>query len=311
MKKYNLTYQQPQEERLDKFLSSLSLFNRNIAQDLIRKGEVLVNGEKQLKPSFKLKENDKIEFEYDEALNQQKINLEPWENSNIINVIKDSKDYLILNKPSGLIVHPAKVNDKQTLANALVHEFNSLDTTLVNRPGIVHRLDKDTSGVIIISKSQEFTSKIQTQFKEREVKKVYVSFIEGQLNYKSGLINAPIGKNFKNIKKLRVDGDQAKEAQTKFKVLKIYEKYTLVAFFPLTGRTHQLRVHAKYIGHPIVNDPIYSENQIQSYDGFGQFLHAYKISFNDSNNNEVSYTADLPKQFYEFEPSIDEILKEL
>ncbi len=310
MKKYNLIYEKIEGERLDKFISGLSSINRNLAKELILDGKVFVNEIKQIKPSFILNLNDKIEFSYEEN-DSKKINLEPWENSNIIKIVKDSKDYLILNKPSGIVVHPAKAHETQTLANALVHEFNNLDTTLVNRPGIVHRLDKDTSGIIIISKNQEFTNKIQEQFKERKVKKIYIAFIEGKLNYKTGLIDAPIGKNFKNIKKLKINGDQAKEAKTQFKVLKMYDKYTLIAFYPLTGRTHQLRVHAKYIGHSILNDPIYSSNQLDGFENFGQFLHAYQISFNDLENNNVSYKSKPVKEFYEIEPNLDEILKEL
>ncbi len=310
MKKYNLIYEKIEGERLDKFVSSLSSINRNLAKELIRDGKVFVNEIKQLKPSFILNLNDKIELSFEED-NSKKINLEPWENSNIIKIVKDSKDYLILNKPSGVVVHPAKAHETKTLANALVHEFNNLDTTLVNRPGIVHRLDKDTSGIIIISKNQEFTNKIQQQFKERTVKKIYIAFIEGQLNYKTGLIDAPIGKNFKNIKKLKINGDQAKEAKTQFKVLKIYDKYTLIAFYPSTGRTHQLRVHAKYIGHSILNDPIYSNNQLDGFENFGQFLHAYQISFSDLENNNVSYKSKPVKEFYEIEPNLDEILNEL
>ena len=312
MKTHKIIFNQDQSERLDKFLTGLGLFKRSYIQQLISQNLISVNKKNVIKNGFKLKNGDLIVIDESSYVSNSKINLIPWEKSNIIKVIKESEDYLILNKPTGVVVHPGINNWEKTLANALVAEYKDLDILIENRPGIVHRLDKDTSGVIIISKNAKFTDFIQKQFQQKTIKKVYIAFLKGRLSYSNGIIDAPVGKNLNNVKKLVIDGNNAKDAITKFKVLKRYDDFSLVAFYPQTGRTHQLRVHADYIKNPVLNDPIYnSDFNEDPSNTFGQYLHAYKISFKDFEGNEKTFKSDIPKEFYQMEPNLDKILSEM
>jgi len=172
-------------------------------------------------------------------------------------------------------------------------ELSEVDET---RPGIVHRIDKNTSGLLIVSKNNEFHTFIQKQFENRTVDKEYVALVNGNLDHSNGMIDAPIGRDENNRLLMTVTAKNSKKALTTFSVRERFEAADLVDFKILTGRTHQIRVHAKYIGNPIINDPEYSTT-LDEYKGFGQFLHSQKITFNNMEGEEVTYEAPLPKEF--------------
>ncbi len=304
---------QKEQIRIDKFLS-IYFSDKNITRGLIQKyikdGSIKVNNKVITKNSYLLKFNDVLNINVDDDFLTKKLTLVPWDNEKIIDIIEETKDFVIINKPIQIIMHPAHGNWDKTLANILISKFSELDLNLINRPGIVHRLDKDTTGVLIISKNSNFTTNIQKQFQERTIKKTYVAFVEGKVDVLNGTIIAPIGNDPKNFRKMEIDGINSKEATTEFRLIKAYEKYSLVAFFPKTGRTHQIRLHAKFIGHPILNDELYGE-VIETKKEFGQYLHAYKISFTNIEGSREEFKANFPEEFYEIEPNIDKLMQKI
>ncbi len=302
-----LVYEFDQTMRLDLFLlekfplRSRSFFHKLVSNKCIKVDGVIVN-----KAGFLLKKGMKINLDEKLFFEIEKEKIIPWEKSNIIKVINETNNYIIIDKPSGISVHPGVGNYTKTLANALVAEFNQLDVSLENRPGIVHRLDKDTSGIMIVSKNEMFTRHIQTQFQTRTIKKSYLAFVDGHSKAASGIIKAPIGKSRKNILEMTIDGLNSKLAETEFDLLMTYSKYSLIEFKPKTGRTHQIRAHAKFIGNPISNDPIYGKIVSNQWSNFGQFLHAYRIDFIDLDGSKKSFVCPPPKEFILFE---EELLK--
>ncbi len=220
------------------------------------------------------------------------VELISWTNSGLLDIVKETEDYLIINKPSGLSVHPGAGNANKTLVNVLIAEVKNLSIDNL-RPGIVHRLDKNTSGLMIIAKNNKFHGEILKQFKDRHVEKLYVGITVGNNKNTKGMIDAPIGRNVNNRKTMEITTTNSKEALTIFNVVERFKGFDLTEFRILTGRTHQIRIHSKYVGHPLLGDPTYG-NPIDKH---GQYLHSKSIVFTDLSGNKVSVEIDIPDYF--------------
>lgn len=286
-------------ERLDKYLSEKLDKSRSLISKMIDQGCILVNGEKP-KASYKIKEKDKIEIvkEY-----YEEIDLTPEELP--LDIVFEDENVLVINKPSGLVVHPGSGNFSHTLVNGLLYHTNLSEGSTTERPGIVHRIDKDTSGLMLVAKNNEAHQILTEDFKNKRVERKYIALVKGILKNNSIVIDAPIGRDEKNRKKMAVTATNSKRAVTHVKLLKRYEHYTLIECKLETGRTHQIRVHMAYIGYPLFNDPVYGTEKIK---GFGQFLHSSEITFTEPITKEkLSFSCPLPKEFQEF---LDELEKE-
>lgn len=282
------------EDRLDKYLLDKIEVSRSKLQKMINNGNVLVNGNK-VKNSYVVKIDDEITI--DENY-QEKIDILP---ENIpLDIVYEDDDLLVVNKKSGMVVHPAPGNYSGTLVNALMYHCNSLSTVNTEvRPGIVHRIDADTSGLLLVAKNDETHIALAEQIKEHTVTRKYVALVWGVINEDTATIDAPIGRDKNNRKKMRVTADNSKDAITNIKVLERYEKATLIECSLETGRTHQIRVHMDYIGHPIVNDPVYGHNKLIDND-FGQMLHAKTIGFIHPRTKEyMEFNSEVPPKFIE------------
>ena len=215
----------------------------------------------------------------------------------LINIVYEDDDLLVINKKSGMVVHPGNGNTSGTLVNALMHYTKNLSNKEAFRPGIVHRIDKDTSGLMLVAKNDKAHDILAEGFKNKTIKREYIALVCGVIGEDSGVIDAPIGRDAKDRKKMCVTSENSKKAVTHFKVLKRYEHYTLLRLILDTGRTHQIRVHMKYIGHPVYNDPVYGK----SYNDFGQFLHSASIDFEQPTTHEhLHFECDVPKEFQDF-----------
>jgi len=278
--------------RLDKYLSNCTSFSREIITKMINEQKVKVNGALK-KGSYKVKINDEIEYDekysVDVPIVAQDIPLE---------IIYEDSDLIIINKPSGMVVHPANAHYTNTLVNALMYYTNKLsDINGKERAGIVHRLDKDTSGLLIVAKNNKAHKALETAFKERKVEKEYIALLNGDLPYQRVNIDAPIKRDNKKYD-IMIVSDGGKKALTDIEVIERYDNYTLVKINIKTGRTHQIRVHMKYIGFPIYNDPVYSFGKCTS---FGQFLHASKLVFNHPvTNKKMEFKSEMPKEMKEY-----------
>ena len=286
-------------ERLDSYLASSLDISRSKIQKLIKQEKILVNG-KSVNSSYVVKENDYI------VVNDEldfTINIDP-ENIPIDVIYED--DYLaVINKKSGMVVHPAPGNYTGTLVNALLYRFN-LGSTNNIRPGIVHRIDKDTTGLLVVAKDDKTLELLSDMLKKKEIKRTYWAIVDGIIPHATGTIDAPIGRDINNREKMAVTDINSKDAITHFKVLKRFKNVnqTLIECNLETGRTHQIRVHMAYIGYPIYNDPVYGKNKNTT--AFGQFLHSKKISFIHPITKEpIEKEVDLPKEFKEYLEEID------
>ena len=273
--------------------------SRTMIKKLIESNNILVN-DKSEKVSYKVQANDNISIDVPEAketkLKAQEIPLD---------IIYEDSDIIVVNKPKGMVVHPANGNPDGTLVNAILsickNSLSGIGGEL--RPGIVHRLDKDTSGLIIVAKNDKAHINMSEQIKERNVKKTYIALVRGVIKENEATINMPIGRSTKDRKKMAVTKN-GKQAITHFKVLKRYSKYTLLEIKIETGRTHQIRVHMAEIGYPVVGDAVYSNGK-NEFGIEGQMLHAYKLEFmHPITNKHMELTAPLPQYF-------EEILKKL
>lgn len=281
--------------RLDSYLATKLDISRSKIQKLIKDERILVN-KKTVSASYKVMENDVIsvndELDFSIDIKGEDIPLD---------IVYENDDLLVINKPSGMVVHPAPGNYAGTLVNALVGKFNLSNNDI--RPGIVHRLDKDTSGLMLVAKNDWAHDKLSEMIKNKDVKRTYLALVEGVINHETGTIDAPIGRSLDNREKMAVTEINSKDSVTHFRVLKRYEKYTLIECQLETGRTHQIRVHMAYIGHPVVNDPVYGKKVDNN--NFGQLLHSRKISFNNPRDGkELIFEVDAPQEFYD-------IMKEL
>ena len=279
--------------RIDKYLMDNTDYSRSKIQKLISEGCILVN-DKVVKASYNVHFNDLIiinDYEENSDIVPENIHLD---------IIYEDDYLLVINKPSGMVVHPAPGNYTGTLVNALMYHCNSLST--VNgtiRPGIVHRIDADTSGLLLVAKNDMVHNDLAEQISKKSVVRKYVCLVHGVIEEDSATIDAPIGRDAHDRKKMCVTGDNSKEAVTHIRVLERYRKATLIECVLETGRTHQIRVHMNYINHPVVNDPVYGYNKLDDKD-FGQMLHAKEIGFVHPVTKEfMDFKVDPPKKFYE------------
>lgn len=279
-------------ERLDKFIADNSDISRSYAAKLCEDGFVLC-GEKQLLKKYKILGTEEITINVPEP---EELSIEP---ENIpLNIVYEDSDVIVVNKPQGLCVQPAPGNESGTLVNGLVYhcgdELSAINGVI--RPGIVHRIDKDTSGLLIVAKNNEAHLKLSEQLKERKAMRKYVALVNGNIKEDSGTINKPIGRNPSDRKKMAVVFD-GREAVTHFNVLERFGQYTLVECILETGRTHQIRVHMASIGHSIVGDPLYGIKK-EKFNLNGQLLHAKTIGFVHPRTGEMmEFTSDIPEYF--------------
>ena len=279
------------EERIDKYLAEELGISRSTVKKMIDEGFVLVNG-KEVKASLILSEADEL-FVKDGFIKETSFEAEDIP----INIVYEDDDLLVINKKSGMVVHPGNGNTSGTLVNALMHYTKNLSNKEAFRPGIVHRIDKDTSGLMLVAKNDKAHDILAEGFKNKTIKREYIALVCGVIGEDSGVIDAPIGRDAKDRKKMCVTSENSKNAVTHFKVLKRYEDYTLLRLILDTGRTHQIRVHMKYIGHPVYNDPVYGK----AYNDFGQFLHSASIDFEQPTTHEhLHFECDVPKEFQDF-----------
>lgn len=292
MKEY-IVSQEEKGKRLDTYIPSVDTdITRTSAQRLIEDGNILVNG-KNAKVSYKIQENDKISVEIPEP---KQIELKA---QNIpIEIIYEDSDIIVVNKPKGMVVHPANGNPDGTLVNAIMaickDSLSGIGGEI--RPGIVHRIDKDTSGLLIVAKNDNAHVKMSEQIKNHEVKKTYIALVRGVFKENEATIDMPIGRSTSDRKKMSVNKN-GKNAITHIKVLKRFDKYTLLQVNIETGRTHQIRVHLSHIGYPIVGDYTYSNGK-NEFDVIGQCLHAQKLEFKHPiTQKDMCLEAELPQYF--------------
>ena len=279
--------------RLDSYIAKkYNKLSRTMIQKLIEEGNILVNENKK-KLSYKVILNDEITINVPEA---EENDIKP---ENIpLDIIYEDDDIIVINKPKGLVVHPANGNPDGTLVNAIMaickESLSGIGGKI--RPGIVHRLDKDTSGILIVAKNDKAHINLSNQIKNREMKKIYIALVRGVVNENEATIDMPIGRSTKDRKKMAVRKD-GKEAITHFKVLKRFPKYTLLEVKIDTGRTHQIRVHLAEIGYPVVGDMVYSNGK-NEFGVVGQMLHAQSLDFkHPTTGKKMHLEAELPEYF--------------
>ncbi|MBR0490832.1 MAG: RluA family pseudouridine synthase [Clostridia bacterium] len=280
------------KKRIDAFVAENTEFSRVAVQRLIEEQKILVNG-KPTKSSYKVQSGDEIQIEKVEA---KEISLEAQDIP--LDVLYEDNDIIVINKPKGMVVHPANGNPDGTLVNAVMaickDSLSGIGGEI--RPGIVHRLDKDTSGVIIVAKNDKAHINLSEQIKNHEVEKTYIALVRGNVPENEATINMPIGRSTKDRKKMAVT-KSGKNAVTHFRVLKRHNNYTLLEVKIETGRTHQIRVHLAEIGFPIIGDSVYSNGK-NEWGIEGQCLHAKSIRFKHPiSNKDMFIEAPLPSYF--------------
>lgn len=285
-----LTIDSAMTGRIDKELAHhLTDISRSQLQKWIEDGNVTVNGEK-VKPKYKLVVGDRVVVQ---PKKPQKIDLEP---ENIpLDIVYEDDDVIVVNKPQGMVVHPAPGHPNHTLVNALLYHSPLSTINGEFRPGIVHRIDKDTSGLLMIAKNDLAHRSLAAQLKAKTNEREYVALVHGVIKEERGTIDAPLGRSKKDRKKQAVVED-GRHAVTHFKVLERFQHYTLVSCQLETGRTHQIRVHMKYIGHPLAGDPLYGPRK--TLPGNGQYLHARLLGFkHPRTGKQMTFTSPLPEYF--------------
>lgn len=276
-------------ERIDKLLAKLlPHLSRERMKELIKMNLVTVNG-KLIKASYKCQQHDKINVQIPAAAPLD-IQPEPID----LDIVFEDADIIIVNKPRGMVVHPAPGHESGTLVNGLLAHCRDLSgINGVIRPGIVHRLDKDTSGLIMAAKNDQAHESLARQLKERTVERIYQAIVHGQIGHRCGTVDAPIGRDGSDRKKMAVT-ENGREAITHFHVLERFSEYTLIECRLVTGRTHQIRVHMRYIGHPVAGDPKYGPKKTLPIKG--QALHAASLSFfHPSTKEKLKFSAPLPE----------------
>ncbi len=285
--------------RLDKYLASNTEYSRAIISKMLDEDYITVNNKIE-KPSYKVKEKDIIDIK-DGFIEETDIKATEMK----LDIVYEDDNIIVINKPSGLVVHPGSGNYDNTLVNGLMHYTKNLSN--INgeeRPGIVHRIDKDTSGLLIVAKNNKTHNILSEYFKNHDnIKREYIALVVGEFPHESATIDAPIGRDPKDRKKMTVIKDNSKEAITHIKVLKRYKGYTLLSCILETGRTHQIRVHLNYIGYPVYNDPVYNTKKATE---FGQFLHSAKMDFiHPITKEKMHFEAPLPDYFKKFIDSLE------
>jgi len=280
-------------DRIDKFLSEkLDGFSRSTIKRIILEEKVLVNQAK-VKASYRVRPDDFIEVE---EVDFSETDVIPVKMD--LNIIYEDDDVLVVNKPSGMVVHPAPGHYQDTLVNGLLYHINELSS--VNgekRPGIIHRIDKDTSGLLMVAKNNVAHDILAKELHDKLTKREYYAIVEGVIANKRGKINAPIGRDKSNRLKMTVTKD-GKEAVTNFEVIETFADSTLIKCILETGRTHQIRVHMQYINHPLVNDFVYGTAKTNDY---GQYLHAKSLGFTHPKTKEwLEFDSDLPQEFIDY-----------
>lgn len=284
-------------ERIDKFLSVLvSSASRTSIQKSIENGYVFVNG-KNVNKKYKVQIGDEVK------ICEQELKVLDAKPENIpLDIVFEDEHLLVVNKPRGMVVHPAPGNYEGTLVNALLYHCKDSLSGIngVLRPGIVHRIDKDTSGLLIVAKTDTAHLGLAEQIKEHSFTREYNAVICGHLKEQNGTVNAPIGRSTKDRKKMCVTASNSKNAVTHYTVIKEYDNYSHISLKLETGRTHQIRVHMAHLGHAVAGDAVYGNDKYSAYLN-GQCLHAIKIGFIHPVTNEyLEFATDLPRYFKEF-----------
>lgn len=287
-------------KRLDKFLAEkFSDYSRSFIQKLIKENKVTVNNQK-ISVHYQLKEKDIIRMELKKPAS---ISLKP-ESKIKLDIVFENNDFIILNKPAGLVIHPSPSTPNHTLVNGLLAYYPQMakvgDDSL--RPGIVHRLDKDVSGALVIAKNQKAFLHLKNQFQKRLIKKKYLALIRGKINPPVGEINLSIGRSKRYPFRMGVKkAGEGKTAQTIYSTQKTFLRYSLLEIRTKTGRTHQIRVHLFSLGHPIVGDSIYRQKRTKTIEDFNRiFLHAHFLQFTDLQGEKRIFQIDLPIELKQF-----------
>ena len=279
--------------RLDKYLSEITEFSRSYIAKLVGDGQVLVNSVPR-KVSFKLGVGDTVLLELPEVLTAE---AQP---ENIpLEIVYEDSCMLVVNKPQGMVVHPAAGNQTGTLVNALLYHCGDSLSGIggVARPGILHRIDKDTSGLLLVAKTDKAHLSLAAQIKEHSLTRKYTALVHGHFGEPEGRVEGPIGRSPKDRKKMCINYDNGRDAVTHYKVLKEFEKYTLLELRLETGRTHQIRVHMSSLGHPVACDPVYGVKK-ERLSANGQLLHAKTVGFVHPESGEyMEFSAPLPDYF--------------
>ncbi len=278
-------------ERLDKALCRLLECSRKFAADLIDDDRVSVNGQ-PVKASQKLKAGDKLEVNEPEL---KPLEVEPEEMD--LDIVYEDSDVIVVNKPKGMVVHPAPGHLTGTLVNGLMAHCKDLSgINGILRPGIVHRIDKDTSGLLVVCKNDKAHEKLADQLKNKECARTYLAIVHNPFSHSFGTVNAPIGRDEKDRQKMAVTAKNSKEAVTHFNVLENFKDYAYIQCRLETGRTHQIRVHMQYIGHPVAGDPKYAPRK--TLPAHGQLLHASELEFTHPTTGErMHFEAALDPEF--------------
>ena len=278
--------------RLDKALADLTELSRSQANEAIKNGNILVNG-KAVKAKYSVKEGDLVTYDLPEP------EVLEYEAEDIpLDIVYEDDDVAVVNKQQGMVVHPSVGHTSGTLVNALMYHIHDLSSINgVVRPGIVHRIDKDTSGLLMIAKNDRAHQALAEELKDKKSLRKYLAIVHGNISNDRGVIEAPIGRSEKDRKKQAVMA-KGKPAVTHFKVLERFGNYTLVELTLETGRTHQIRVHMAYIGHPVAGDPLYGPRK--TLKGNGQFLHAQTLGFTHPTTGEsLRFSVEPPAIFQE------------
>lgn len=279
-------------ERLDTFLSSsIENVTRSRIKNCIECGFVSVNGKEVKKSGYALKEGDNVLVQIEEA-----VELTATPENIPIDIVYQDSDLAVINKAQGMVTHPATGCPSGTLVNAILYHIKDLSgINGVLRPGIVHRLDKDTSGLIMIAKNDKAHLSLSTQIASKSAKRYYIALVDGNIKEDEGVIEAPIARHRTERKKMAVD-KEGRYAKTAFKVIERFKYYTLVEYELFTGRTHQIRVHSSYIHHPVVGDPVYGGSN--KFHVNGQLLHAFKLELTHPSSGErLTFQAEIPDYF--------------
>ncbi len=283
--------------RMDSVLSLLlPEYSRSYLSKLIEDGAVTVGDRTETSKKYKVKEGDEIRLSVPEAKP-----LEVEAEDIPLDIVYEDDDLMVINKPRGMVVHPAAGNYTGTLVNAVMHHAGDRLSSIngVVRPGIVHRIDKDTSGLIMVAKNNKAHESLSAQLKEHSITRRYVALVYDNIVNDNGTIDAPIGRDPRNRLKKKVNGEAPRNAVTHYKVLERYGKYTLCEMKLETGRTHQIRVHMAYIKHPLVGDPLYGPSKQPAFLN-GQMLHARVLGFIHPTTGEyMEFTAEIPEDFRE------------